>query len=159
MTESMQNLDRHDLRILDLLQRDSALSRVELADKIGLSESQIARRRLALEEAGLIRRYRAELDASAIGLAVTAFVHVKLHGHSKGNSKRFADLAGKTLGILEAHAVTGDFDYLLKVRVTDLQGLQRLINDVLLAHTAVDRVRSEIVLETLREDQLLDIRY
>jgi DNA-binding Lrp family transcriptional regulator len=84
---------------------------------------------------------------------------VKLHGHSKGNSKRFADLAGKTVGILEAHAVTGDFDYLLKVRVIDLQCLQRLINDVLLAHSAVDRVRSEIVLETLREDQLLDIRY
>lgn len=155
----MQDLDRHDLLLLDLLQRDSALSRVELANKVGLSESQVARRRLALEEVGLIRRYRAELDARAIGLAVTAFVHVKLHGHSKGNSKRFADLAGKTLGILEAHAVTGDFDYLLKVRVTDLQGLQRLINDVLLAHSAVDRVRSEIVLETLREDQLLDIRY
>lgn len=155
----MQTLDHHDLRLLDLLQRDSAQSRMELADKVGLSESQVARRRLALEEAGLIRRYRAELDARAIGLTVTAFVHVKLHGHSKGNSKRFADLAGKTLGILEAHAVTGDFDYLLKVRVADLQGLQRLINDVLLAHTAVDRVRSEIVLETLREDQLLDIRY
>lgn len=159
MTENMQNLDRYDLRLLDLLQRDSALSRVEIAEKVGLSESQVARRRLALEEAGVIRRYRAELDDRAIGLAVTAFVHVKLHGHSKGNSKRFADLTGKTLGILEAHAVTGDFDYLLKVRVTDLQGLQRLINDVLLAHTAVDRVRSEIVLETLREDQLLDIRY
>jgi DNA-binding Lrp family transcriptional regulator len=159
MTENMQNLDHHDLRILDLLQRDSALSRLEIADKVGLSESQVARRRLALEEAGLIRRYRAELDARAIGLAVTAFVHVKLHGHSKGNSKRFADLAGKTVGILEAHAVTGDFDYLLKVRVIDLQCLQRLINDVLLAHSAVDRVRSEIVLETLREDQLLDIRY
>lgn len=159
MTENMQNLDHHDLRILDLLQRDSALSRLEIADKVGLSESQVARRRLALEEAGLIRRYHAELDARAIGLAVTAFVHVKLHGHSKGNSKRFADLAGKTVGILEAHAVTGDFDYLLKVRVIDLQCLQRLINDVLLAHSAVDRVRSEIVLETLREDQLLDIRY
>src|SRR3989304_783458 len=103
MTENMQNLDHHDLRILDLLQRDSALSRLEIADKVGLSESQVARRRRALEEAGLIRRYRAELDARAIGLAVTAFVHVKLHGHSKGNSKRFADLAGKTVGILEAH--------------------------------------------------------
>jgi DNA-binding Lrp family transcriptional regulator len=118
----------------------------------------VARRRQALEESGLIRRYRAEIDAVAAGLAVTAFVHVKLHGHSKGNSRRFAELVRKTLGILEGHAVTGDFDYLLKVRVAHLQALQRLINDVLLAHTAVDRVRSEIVLETLREDQLLDIR-
>ena len=97
MTENLQKLDHHDLRILDLLQRDSALSRMEIADKVGLSEPQVARRRLALEEAGFICRYRAELDASAIGLAVTAFVHVKLHGHSKGIFKRFADLASKTL--------------------------------------------------------------
>ena len=152
-------MDEFDRKILGVLQRDSGLSRSELASAVGLSESQVVRRRQALEQAGVIRRYRADLDARALGFAVTAFVHVKLHGHSKGNSKRFAELAGKTLGILEAHAVTGDFDYLLKVRVIDLQGLQLLINDVLLAHTAVDRVRSEIVLETLREDQLLDIRY
>jgi DNA-binding Lrp family transcriptional regulator len=82
----------------------------------------------------------------------------ELHSHSTGNSG-FAELVRETLGLLEAHAVTGDFDYLLKVRVADLQALQRLISDGLLAHTAVDRVRSEIVLETLREDQLLDLRY
>lgn len=157
MNETKQEIDKQDLRLLDLLQRDSARSRTELAGKIGLSESQIARRRQALEKSGMIRRYRAELDARALGLSVTAYVHVKLHGHSKGNSKRFADLAGKTLGIMEAHAVTGDFDYLLKVLVTDLPDLQRLINDVLLAHSAVDRVRSEIVLETLRDDQLVHI--
>jgi DNA-binding Lrp family transcriptional regulator len=151
-------VDRYDVKLLDQLQRDSALSRADLAERVGLSDSQVARRRQALEEAGFIKRYRAELDAGRIGLAVMAFVHVKLHGHSKGNSKRFADLAAKTLGIMEAHAVTGDFDYLLKVRVKDLGGLQRLISDVLLAHAAVDRVRSEIALETLRDDQLLDLR-
>ena len=159
MTENMQNLDSLDLRLVDMLQRNASLSRAELAEKVGLSESQVARRRQALEQAGVIRRVRAEIDARAVGLTVTAFVHVKLHGHSKGNSRRFAELVRKTLGLLEAHAVTGDFDYLLKVRVADLQALQQLINDVLLAHTAVDRVRSEIVLETLREDQLLDLHY
>ena len=159
MLETMQALDPYDLRLLDALQRDSAMSRAELAAKVGLSESQAARRRQALERAGLIRRYRAELDANALGFSLTAFVHVKLHAHSKGNAKRFADLVKKTLSILEAHAVAGDFDYLLKARVADLHGLQRLINDVLLAHPTVDLVRSEIVLETLREDELLDLRY
>ena len=124
-----------------------------------MSESQVARRRQALEQAGVIRRIRAEIDARGVGLTVTAFVHVKLLSHSTGNSGRFAELVRKTLGLLEAHAVTGDFDYLLKVRVADLQALQRPICDGLLAHPAVDRVRSEIVLETLREDQLLDLRY
>jgi len=159
MLESMQALDSYDLRLLDALQRDSAVSRAKLAGKVGLSESQVARRRQALEQAGLIRRYRAELDASALGFSLTAFIHVKLHGHSKGNATRFADLVRKTLSILEAHAVAGEFDYILKARVADLHGLQRLINDVLLAHPTVDLVRSEIVIETLREDELLELRY
>ena len=60
-----------------------------------------------------------------------------------------------TPGIQEAHAVTGDFDYLLKVCVADLDGLRDLVNGVLLMHQTVDRVRSEIVLEILRDDQLL----
>jgi DNA-binding Lrp family transcriptional regulator len=148
-------IDRHDLKLLDALQRDAGLSRSDLAGKVGLSESQVARRRQALEGSGLIRRYRAEIDAKKTGLAVTAFVHVKLHNHSKGNSKRFSDLIARTSGIMEAHAVTGDFDYLLKLAVKDLGALQRIITDTLLAHAAVDRVRSEIALETLREDNLL----
>lgn len=150
-------MDKHDRKLMDELQRNSDRPRLELAEKVGLSDSQVARRRQSLEESGLIRRYRAELDARKLGLSVSAFVHVKLHNHSKGNSKRFAEMIRHAPGVLEAHAVTGDFDYLLKVTVRDLNALQRLINDTLLAHAAVDRVKSEIVLETLREDFLLDL--
>lgn len=150
-------MDRHDQRLLDALQRNSAMARLDLAEQVGLSDSQVARRRQALEADGIIRRYRAELDAAKLGFAVSAFVHVKLHNHSKGNSKRFAEMIGRAPGVLEAHAVTGDFDYLLKVTVKDLAALQRFIGDTLLAHAAVDRVRSEIVLETLRDDAMLNL--
>lgn len=148
-------MDDFDRKVLDALQRSSAASRAELAQQVGLSESQVVRRRQALEESGVIRRYRADLDAKALGLAVTAFVHVKLKGHSDGNARRFRDLVRLTPGILEAHAVTGDFDYLLKLCVADLDRLRDLVNGVLLMHQTVDRVRSEIVLEILRDDQLL----
>lgn len=148
-------MDEFDRRILNSLQRNSAAGRAELAQEAGLSESQAVRRRQALEQAGVIRRYRADLDARALGLAVTAFVHVKLKGHSDGNARRFRDLVRMTPGILEAHAVTGDFDYLLKLCVVDLDALRDLVNGVLLMHQTVDRVRSEIVLEILRDDQLL----
>ena len=151
----VHEMDEFDRKILDTLQRDSALSRAELAEKAGLSESQAARRRQALEARGMIRRYCAELDPRALGFTVTAFVHVKLKGHSDGNARRFRDLVRLTPGILEAHAVTGDFDYLLKVSVADLDGLRDLVNGVLLQHQSVDRVRSEIALEILRDDQLL----
>jgi DNA-binding Lrp family transcriptional regulator len=150
-------MDKYDLKLLGALQKNASLSRSQLADVVGLSESQAARRRQALEDQGLIRRYRADLDAGKLGLSVTAFVHVKLHNHSKGNSKRFADLVAHAQGLLEAHAVTGDFDYLLKATVHDLAALQRLISDVLLSHPTVDRVRSEIALETLRDDNQLSL--
>jgi DNA-binding Lrp family transcriptional regulator len=97
------------------------------------------------------------LDGNRLGLTVTAFVHVKLHNHSKGNSRRFAEMIARTPSVLEAHAVTGDFDYMLKLVVRDLHALQRAITDTLLAHPTVDRVRSEIVLETLCDDGLLDL--
>jgi DNA-binding Lrp family transcriptional regulator len=155
MREIVHIMDDFDRKILDALQRDGALGRAELAKKAGLSESQAARRRQALEERGMIRRYRAELDPRALGFTVTAFIHVKLKGHSDGNARRFRDLVRLTPGILEAHAVTGDFDYLLKVSVTDLDGLRDLVNGVLLQHQTVDRVRSEIALDILRDDQLL----
>lgn len=150
-------MDKFDRKLLDALQRNADVSRLDLAEKVGLSDSQVARRRQGLEQEGLIRRYRAEIDAKKVGLAVTAFVHVKLHNHSKGNAKRFAELIARTSGILEAHAVTGDFDYLLKVSVKDLSALQRVISDTLLSHASVDRVRSEIVLETLRDDGIVDL--
>ena len=155
MREIVHIMDDFDRKILDALQRDGALGRAELAKKAGLSESQAARRRQALEERGMIRRYRAELDPRALGFTVTAFIHVKLKGHSDGNARRFRDLVRLTPGILEAHAVTGDFDYLLKLCVADLDRLRDLVNGVLLMHPTVDRVRSEIVLEILRDDQLL----
>lgn len=148
-------MDEFDRKILNVLQRNSAVSRGALAKGAGLSDSQAARRRQALEEAGLIRRYRADLNPRALGFTVTAFIHVKLKGHSDGNARRFRDLVRLTGGILEAHAVTGDFDYLLKVSVVDLDALRDLVNGVLLQHQTVDRVRSEIVLEVLRDDQLL----
>lgn len=150
-------IDKYDRKLLNLLQRNSNLPRLDVAGKVGLSDSQVARRRQALEERGLIRGYRAELDARKLGFTVMAFIHVKLHNHSKGNSKRFADMVARSPGVMEAHAVTGDFDYLLKIAVRDLNGLQRVISDTLLAHAAVDRVKSEIVLETLRDDAMLDL--
>jgi DNA-binding Lrp family transcriptional regulator len=153
------NTDAFDRKLMHILQVDSSLSREELASKVGLSDSQVARRRAALEKEGIIQRFRAVIDPRSVGLSVIAFVHVKLHGHSKGNSKRFADLINRAPSVLEGHALTGDFDYVLKIAVRDLTGLQKLINDVLLASTVVDRVRSEIVLETLRDDHVLDVSY
>lgn len=144
-------IDAFDLKLLDALQRDGALTNQALAEVIGLSASQVSRRRQALEEAGIIRRYRAELDGPRLGYTLTVFIHVTLATHSRDNARRLKDLVRLTPAILEAHALTGEADYLLKVMVASLQDLSELINEVLLPHEAVERVRSEIVLETLKD--------
>jgi DNA-binding Lrp family transcriptional regulator len=150
-------MDSFDRKLVSSLQRNGAQTNQELADTVGLSASQISRRRQQLEADGIILRYEARLSPERLGFGLRAFVHIALAAHSPHNSKRFADLVSRTPEILEAHALTGDSDYLLKVIVKDLRELSVLINETLLPHDAVDRVRSEIVLETLKESAALPI--
>ncbi|MDJ1160202.1 Lrp/AsnC family transcriptional regulator [Chelatococcus sp. SYSU_G07232] len=145
------DLDGFDWRLLAALQDDASLTNAALAERIGLSASQVSRRRQRLEAAGVIRGYRADLDAPRLGLGVTVFIHVALNAHSRDNARRLRDLVHLTPAILEAHALTGEADYLMKVMVGDLRELSQLVNDVLLPHEAIARLRSEIVLETLKD--------
>jgi DNA-binding Lrp family transcriptional regulator len=146
-----------DRKIMTALQLNGAQTNQELSDSVGLSPSQISRRRQQLENDGIIEGYTARLSAEKLGFGVRVFVHVALAAHSSDNSRRFAELVQRTPEILEAHALTGDSDYLLKIVVRDLKDLSRLINDTLLPHESVDRVRSEIVLETLKESAALPV--
>jgi DNA-binding Lrp family transcriptional regulator len=149
--------DGFDWRLLAALQQDASLTNGALADMVGLSASQVSRRRQRLEQEGTIRGYRALVDPAAVGLGVTVFIHVALDTHSRDNARRFRDLVRITPAILEAHALTGEADYMLKVAVGDLKELSRLVNEILLPHESVARVRSEIALETLKEPGLLPL--
>ena len=151
-------LDRYDLRLLAALQEEGRLTNQQAGERIGLSASQCSRRRAALEAAGVIRGYRAELDSEAVGLRVRVFVQVTLAAHSNDNARRFRELVGRLEEVQEAYAMTGDTDYLLKAIVPDLKALSVLVNDVLLPHESVARVRSSIVLERLKDTGRLPLR-
>ena len=152
---NMTDLDPFDIRLLASLQDDAAVTNQQLGERIGLSASQVSRRRQRLEEAGVIRRYRADVDAAAVGFSVVAFVGVALNAHSRQNARRFRDLVRALPEVQEAHVLTGDMDYMLKVAVADLAALSRFINDELLPHEAVRNVRSSIAMETLKDDNRL----
>ncbi|MDP2804232.1 MAG: Lrp/AsnC family transcriptional regulator [Phreatobacter sp.] len=156
MNESV-SVDGFDLRLLYALQEDGARTNQQLADLVRLSASQVSRRRQRLEEEGLIRRYRADLDAARLGFGVTVYIFVSLATHSGLNAKRFGDLVRAMPEVQEAHAMTGDADYLLKLVVRDLKGLSILVNEELLPHESVARVRSSIVLETLKDQARLPL--
>jgi DNA-binding Lrp family transcriptional regulator len=151
------SLDRFDLRLLAALQEDGRLTNQELGDRIGLSPSQCSRRRSALEAAGLISGYRAELAAEALGLNILVFIEVNLAAHSPENAERFHRLLTRLEEIQEAYSLSGETDYLLKAIVPDLKSLSRLINETLLGHATVTRVCSSIVLERLKVSSRLPL--
>ncbi len=143
-------IDAFDLKILAVLQDEGNLTNQALSDRINLSPSQCSRRRARLESEEIIKGYRAILDAEGLGFGLTAFVSVMLANHSRDNDRSFRRLVARLDPVQEAHAMTGDMDYLLKVVVTDLKGLSRIINDELLVHQSVQHVRSSIALETIK---------
>ena len=153
----MHDLDNFDLRLLGALQANGRLTNQEIGDAIGLSPSQCSRRRSALEAAGLIRGYRADLAAEALGFTLLVFIHVTLDAHSRDNAQNFRTLIARLDEVQEAYAMTGDADYLLKIVVRDLKDLSRLVNDVLLPHASIARVRSSVVLDRLKETARLPL--
>ena len=159
MLSGMHNitLDLIDIRLLDALQRQGRLTNAELAEEIGLSPSQCSRRRMALEESGVIGGYAALLSAPALGLGMTVFVEVTLHAHSETRARAFSRLIERLDAVQEAFALTGDVDYLLKLAVPDLAALSHILNNVLLAHESVARIRSAIVLERLKQTTRLPL--
>ena len=150
-------MNEFDIKLLDTLQRDGRLTNQELADHVGLSASQCSRRRSALEASGVIQGYHAVLSGDRIDVTILAFVEVSLSAHSQTNSRKFAKLLDGLEEVQEAHALTGEADYLVKVAITDLKALSQLLNDVFLAHDSVAKVRSSIVLNSLKQTSRLPL--
>ena len=144
--------DQIDSKLITALQQNAQATAQELADMLGLSPSQAARRRQRLEASGVILGYRAQLDAGALGLVVQAFVQVQLLNHDPTLSKSFNKLIGSQPEIISAWAMTGDADLLLRIYSKDLASLNTLIHDILLAHGAVSRVHSQIVMNQIKQD-------
>ena len=150
-------MDKFDKEILRYLQADASTSNARIGEIIGLSASQVSRRRARLESIGIISGYRALVDADALGVSLSAFVKVRLHAHSKNAAASFKSLVKDLPAIRLACAITGDADYLLHVQVSTLAALSELINEHLLAHPDVREVRSDVVLDMLKDDSTISI--
>ena len=150
-------LDHLDRRLLKALQRDGHATAQDLAERLPLSASQIARRRQRLEAEGYVAGYRAVLDPVRLGLTVEAFVQVAMEAHSPQNAEAFRRLVALQPEITAAWTLTGEADYLMRVHCADLAALNRLVHDVLLAHPAVARVRSQIVMARIKDDAPLPV--
>ena len=122
-----------------------------------LSAPQCYRRVRALEEAGVIRGYSARVDAEALGLAVTAYVSVSIAGDQFGRVREIEAQIRDYPQILECQAVSGDYDYLLKVVARDLKSLSTFLTDRLMQVAGIDDVRSMICLEEIKPPSPLPV--
>ena len=147
---TMTTLDRTDRRLLTVLQAEGRISNAELAARVQRSPSACLRRVQRLEQAGVIAGYRAELDAAALGLDLTAFVRVQLARHDRDSVERFARQVADWDEVIACHALTGDMDYLLHVVVADLEHFSRFLLDRLLNDAGVADVNSSFVLRTVK---------
>ncbi|MCX6607115.1 MAG: Lrp/AsnC family transcriptional regulator [Acidobacteria bacterium] len=120
-------LDQLSWRILAKLYADARLSYAEIGRRVGLSTPAAAERVRRLEESGVISGYRAQINPSRLGLAVAAFVRIRLSG-SEAQAKRLTAFAGELAEVLECHRCNGDESSILKARVEAVADLQKLID-------------------------------
>jgi len=150
-------VDSFDKKILQIVQVSADLSNAVIGDAIGLSASQVSRRRRQLEDTGVIAGYQAVLNPAALGFTLDAIIRVKLAMHSEQSAMQFRSFVQGLDEIRLACAITGSADYLLHARLIDLDALSALINKRLLSHELVSEVRSEVVLDLIKDNAGLAI--
>ena len=139
-------LDATDWKILKELQRDGRITNVELASRVGLSPPPCLRRVQALEQAGIIAHYRAELDAGRLGYDVQVFAFVGLKSQAETALVAFEQKIASWPLVREAYAVSGEADFMLKLAARDLPSLQNFIIHELTAAANVDSVKTTLIL-------------
>ena len=142
-------LDKTDIEILHLLQKNSRMTNSELAEKVNLSPSPCLRRVRQLEE-GVIQRYVTLLNPQAVGLPLSVFVNVSLEKQSDENLKAFERAISNSPEVMECYLMTGDADYLLRVVLADVASYEHFLRDTLCTIPGVSTIKSSFALKQVR---------
>jgi Lrp/AsnC family leucine-responsive transcriptional regulator len=151
-------LDRYDKLILEALQKNGRISNVNLANLVSLSESACLRRVRALEDSGMIDRYAALVSQPKVGLSGNVFVHIGLHREEESELAAFEEAVRGIPEVMECYLMTGEFDYLLRVVVSDMADFERLHRDALTRLPGVARVNSSVAIRTVQKKTELPLR-
>lgn len=147
----MANLDQIDRRLLAELQDDGRMTNVELAHRVGLTAPPCLRRVRALEDAGIIRGYHADLDASQLGFAITVFALVSLKSQAEEALRQFEDHIRTLPEVRECHMLNGEIDFILKIVSRDLQSFQEFLTSKLTPAPNVASVKTSLTIRTAKQ--------
>jgi len=157
MPESAADLDRIDLKILQVLQSDGRLSNLKLAEAVALSPTAVLARVQRLTREGYIVGYEARLDPVKLGLGMLVFVEVLLDHTTPNVFEAFKVAVQVHPQILECHMVAGGFDYLLKTRMADMQAYRDFAGTVLWQLPGVRETRTYAVMEEVKNSTRLPL--
>lgn len=150
-------LDAIDWKILKELQNEGRITNVELARRVGISAPPCLRRMRALEEAGIIRGYRALLDEKSLGYDLTAFAMVGLTSQAEADLLAFEERARSWPIVRECYMLSGEVDFILKCVARDLKTFQTFVIEELTAAPNVGSVRTSLVIRPTKNEPTVPI--
>jgi Lrp/AsnC family leucine-responsive transcriptional regulator len=149
--------DETDKRILKLLQADGRLSAKEIADKIGLTVTPTYERIRKIEKSGILKSVVALLDREQLGLKSIVYCNVSLQVHALRVLQQFERAVKKMPEVMECYHITGNFDYLLKVAVKDMNAYQQFLTQKLAALDNIAQVHSNFVMTDVKHSTAFEI--
>ena len=150
-------LDAIDLRILDAIQRDGRITKLKLAEKVGLSPTPCWMRLARLEKAGIVAGYHARLDLRAVASLATVLMEVTLGNHRQADFDRFERAVRSCPEVMACWSVGGGIDYMLKVTARDIDSYQRFVDSLLEREIGIDRYFTYIVTRTVKDETALPV--
>ncbi|HZH06435.1 MAG TPA: Lrp/AsnC family transcriptional regulator [Lautropia sp.] len=148
----MIHLDDIDRQLLAELQANGRITNVELASRVGLTAPPCLRRVRALEEAGIIEGYHAQLNAGHLGFGITVFAMVSLKGQAEASLREFEDYVRALPEVRECHMLNGEIDFILKIVSRDLQSFQEFLTGKLTPAPNVASVKTSLTIRTSKNE-------
>ncbi|MEJ2410211.1 MAG: Lrp/AsnC family transcriptional regulator [Novosphingobium sp.] len=147
---AIRPLDAIDRKLLHELQRDASLSHADLAERVGASTASCWRRIRALEADGILGPQVRLVDAARVGRGVNVLCHIKIRNHSAETTEAFENFIASRDEIIECYAMSGDWDYLLRILVADVEDYNRFLMRTVLRHPSVATGSSHFALAQVK---------
>lgn len=158
MSKKSKPLDRTDYRILEILQKHGRITNVDLAEQVHLSPPPCLERVKRLEREGYIEKYVGILNPYKLNAGLLAFIQVTLHSTASHDLEIFNNAVSSLEQVQECHMVSGGFDYLIKVRASDMQAYRNFLGHELAAIPNVRETHTYVVMQEVKVESSILLR-
>lgn len=159
MKKNSADLDRIDYKILDILQKNCRISNVDLASQVNLSPTPCLERVKRLDQSGYIQKYVAHLSPKKLDAKLTAYIQVGLENSTTQALEEFNKQIKAMSEVIECAMVAGGFDYLIKIRVKDMDAYREFLGEKLAAIKDIRQIHTYVVMEEVKSSHLVPLPY